>query len=136
MNGHEGVIKLLLARPEIQVNLVDDQGLSALMLAAKWGHESVVRLLLDIPHLNTAATSIEEGHTAMSIALVNSHMEIAQLLQEFELPKAGPAPDSQDSSADTVVDAGPVSTSKPSAKKWAGSIMKKIQRRIRMPKGG
>ncbi|KAH6871753.1 hypothetical protein BKA70DRAFT_1354603 [Coprinopsis sp. MPI-PUGE-AT-0042] len=47
--GHKGNVKLLLAHPEIQVNLVDNDGWLALMLAAKYGHEDIVPLLLAHP---------------------------------------------------------------------------------------
>ncbi|KAH6909863.1 ankyrin repeat-containing domain protein, partial [Coprinopsis sp. MPI-PUGE-AT-0042] len=79
-NGHAGVVKLLLARPEIQVTLVDNEGFSALILAARWGHAAIVRLLLGGPHLNSPMKTVQDRQTAMSIALANGHMEVAQLL--------------------------------------------------------
>ncbi|KAH6909890.1 ankyrin repeat-containing domain protein [Coprinopsis sp. MPI-PUGE-AT-0042] len=84
-NGQEGVVKLLLVRKEIEVNYVDGRGWSALMLATEGGYEPVVRLLLGVPHLDAATWSMEDGHSAMSIALTNGHTEIVQLLQDFEL---------------------------------------------------
>ncbi|KAH6909837.1 hypothetical protein BKA70DRAFT_1274960 [Coprinopsis sp. MPI-PUGE-AT-0042] len=49
--GHEGVATLLLAHPEIQVNLVDEDKWSALIFAASKGHEGVVELLLSRPEV-------------------------------------------------------------------------------------
>ncbi|KAH6909853.1 hypothetical protein BKA70DRAFT_1399718 [Coprinopsis sp. MPI-PUGE-AT-0042] len=108
-NGHEGVVKLLLAHPGIQVNLVNDRGFSALMLAANWGHASVVRQLLDAPHIDSAIRSVEVGHTAMSIALARGHTDVVQLLQDHEFRQAGSAPDLHDLSLGTVVDIRPLS---------------------------
>ncbi|KAH6890889.1 ankyrin repeat-containing domain protein [Coprinopsis sp. MPI-PUGE-AT-0042] len=119
--GYEGIAKQLLTRNEIQINLVADNGWSALMMAAFYGHEGMVKLLLAHPnilvdfadnegwssarlastqerreakrlagsHIDTEIKS-PDGHTAMSLALVNGHMGIVQLLQEFELLRAGP----------------------------------------------
>lgn len=44
--GHEEVIKLLLARSEIETNLKDEDGQTPLSQAAGGGHETVVKLLL------------------------------------------------------------------------------------------
>jgi ankyrin repeat protein len=41
-NGHK--VSLLLARSDVEVNLVDNKGQSALMMAALQGHEAVVSL--------------------------------------------------------------------------------------------
>ncbi|KAH6903598.1 hypothetical protein BKA70DRAFT_1300280 [Coprinopsis sp. MPI-PUGE-AT-0042] len=57
------------------------------MLAAKGGHESVVRLLIDVPHISTTMESID-GNTPMLIALANGHVGICSLLQEFEIRRA------------------------------------------------
>ncbi|KAH6911450.1 hypothetical protein BKA70DRAFT_1267750 [Coprinopsis sp. MPI-PUGE-AT-0042] len=87
-HGREEAVTLFIAHPETLVNLVSNQGFSALMLAVNWGHEAIVRLLLDIPHLNTTTSSVKYGRTAMSIALDNGHTAIIQLLEEFELRQA------------------------------------------------
>ena len=39
--GFETFVKFLLANPDIQVNLVNDKGWSALMLTAKYGYEHI-----------------------------------------------------------------------------------------------
>ncbi|KAH6870855.1 hypothetical protein BKA70DRAFT_1413951 [Coprinopsis sp. MPI-PUGE-AT-0042] len=53
------------------------------MLAAAFGHESIVRLLLDVPNINTTMES-QFGETAMSIALAEGYAGIVWLLQEFQ----------------------------------------------------
>ncbi|KAH6909912.1 hypothetical protein BKA70DRAFT_1275358 [Coprinopsis sp. MPI-PUGE-AT-0042] len=59
------------------------------MLAAKSGHEPVIRLLLGEPHINTETKSTEDGHTAASLALAQGHTGIVELLEEFESRRAG-----------------------------------------------
>ncbi|KAH6883736.1 hypothetical protein BKA70DRAFT_1341376 [Coprinopsis sp. MPI-PUGE-AT-0042] len=96
-HGHEGIAKLLLALPEVEVNLVNDQGWSALMLAARYGHAGTVTLLL--AHPEALVNSVDnEGQSALilatqergwaycdvSLALANGPLGIAQLLEEFE----------------------------------------------------
>jgi len=46
MNGHLETVRLLLAHPEIEVNVQDSDGSSALLLATHRGKTEVVHLLL------------------------------------------------------------------------------------------
>ncbi|KAH6909895.1 hypothetical protein BKA70DRAFT_1275276 [Coprinopsis sp. MPI-PUGE-AT-0042] len=103
-DGYESIVTLLLVRPEIQVNLVSNKGWSALMLAAGKGHKAIVHLLLDASNLDTTIKNVESGHTASLIALANGHLEIAQLLREFELHRAALL--SIDSSVKDIADPG------------------------------
>ncbi|KAH6904245.1 hypothetical protein BKA70DRAFT_1297567 [Coprinopsis sp. MPI-PUGE-AT-0042] len=66
-DGHEGIVMLLLARTEIQVNLTDHTGRSALRLATDRGHDAVVALLLVVPHINTTTSAPGDGHTSSSL---------------------------------------------------------------------
>ncbi|KAH6904241.1 hypothetical protein BKA70DRAFT_1403453 [Coprinopsis sp. MPI-PUGE-AT-0042] len=66
-NYHEGIVRLLLARSEIQVNLIDNEGRSALRLAACGGHDVVLDLLLAVPHIETTTRSAEDGHIFWSL---------------------------------------------------------------------
>ncbi|KAH6905413.1 hypothetical protein BKA70DRAFT_1293078 [Coprinopsis sp. MPI-PUGE-AT-0042] len=84
-NGHQTTVALLLAHSEIQVNLVNKEGWSALMQASDGGHEDTVCLLLDVPNINTTTKDTDKGYTAMSLALAHGHTSIVRLLQEFEL---------------------------------------------------
>ncbi|KAH6886094.1 hypothetical protein BKA70DRAFT_1236583 [Coprinopsis sp. MPI-PUGE-AT-0042] len=78
--AHEGVVELLLAQPEILVDLVDDEGRSALMLAGLGRREAILGLLLAILSINTT-TRAADGHTAMLLALANGHVGIVQLFE-------------------------------------------------------
>ncbi|KAH6886110.1 hypothetical protein BKA70DRAFT_1335767 [Coprinopsis sp. MPI-PUGE-AT-0042] len=91
----EGIVELLLARPETLVNLVEKHKYSALMLATLLGHEAIVARLLAVPRINTAARSARHGNTAMSLAVVNGHTRIVQLLQDFESRQARPSDSAQ-----------------------------------------
>ena len=45
-NGHEAVVKILVARDDVEVNTTDSEGRSPLLQAAEEGHEAVVKLLV------------------------------------------------------------------------------------------
>ena len=81
-HGHQEVVKLLLARGGVDVNYVDaEYGLTPLSQAAKNGHEGIiVRLLL----AEDADVCVEDnsGLTALQLASLNLHEELAQLLIE------------------------------------------------------
>ena len=49
--GHEGVVRLLLAKPDVDINLATtDEGFTPLMAASL--HPDVVQLLLDHPDID------------------------------------------------------------------------------------
>ncbi|KAH6883731.1 ankyrin repeat-containing domain protein [Coprinopsis sp. MPI-PUGE-AT-0042] len=78
-HGYEGIAKLLLARPEIQVNLVNSYRWSALMMAAAEGHQGIVKLLLSRPE--TLVNSVDnEGCSALVLATLGRHEAIVGLL--------------------------------------------------------
>jgi hypothetical protein len=59
------------------VNLVDERGFSALHRAAEMGHTEIVKILLQY----SADKSIKvDSHTALSLAMMNKHKEIVDLL--------------------------------------------------------
>ncbi|KAH6874258.1 ankyrin repeat-containing domain protein [Coprinopsis sp. MPI-PUGE-AT-0042] len=77
--GHEGVVRLLLAHPGILVNLVNNEGHSALMWAATNGHEGVVKLLL--AHSGTLVNlTSHEGWSALMLAASTGRDIIVKLL--------------------------------------------------------
>ena len=43
--GYEAVVRLLLARDDVEADLQDNGGITPLSYAARQGHEAVVRLL-------------------------------------------------------------------------------------------
>ncbi|KAH6903790.1 hypothetical protein BKA70DRAFT_1299705 [Coprinopsis sp. MPI-PUGE-AT-0042] len=66
-DGHEGIVMLLLVRTEIQVNLTDHTGRSALRLATDRGHDAVVDLLLVVSHINATTSAPDDVHTSSSL---------------------------------------------------------------------
>ena len=46
MQGHESMVKLLLATGKANIKLKDKEGQTLLSLASKYGHEAIVKLLL------------------------------------------------------------------------------------------
>jgi ankyrin repeat protein len=50
--GHEEIVKLLLARPEININHADKDVDTALTIALDKGHVEIVKLLLSRPEIN------------------------------------------------------------------------------------
>ncbi|KAH6909850.1 ankyrin repeat-containing domain protein [Coprinopsis sp. MPI-PUGE-AT-0042] len=78
-HGHEGIVRLLLAHPMTQVDLVDCEGCSALMLATRNGHEGVVKQL----HLRTEIQVNlvdDRGFSALMLAAKWGHEAIVRLL--------------------------------------------------------
>uniref|UniRef100_A0A8C8SS43 KN motif and ankyrin repeat domain-containing protein 4 n=1 Tax=Pelusios castaneus TaxID=367368 RepID=A0A8C8SS43_9SAUR len=62
------------------VNLQDDNGTSALMVACQHGNAEIAKLLLAHPGCNTSLTD-KSGNSALSVALKSAHVEIAELFQ-------------------------------------------------------
>ncbi|KAH6907388.1 ankyrin repeat-containing domain protein [Coprinopsis sp. MPI-PUGE-AT-0042] len=77
--GHEGIVKQLLARTDIQVNLVNDQGWSALMLAAFHGYTSIVIQVLATPEVLVNSIN-NEGRSALMLAAQGGHEATVGLL--------------------------------------------------------
>jgi ankyrin repeat protein len=46
-NGHEGIVKLLLATDKVDIDAKDGLGQTPLLYAAENGHEGIVKLLLE-----------------------------------------------------------------------------------------
>lgn len=78
-NGHEAVVKLLLAAPRINVNAIDRFGQTPLGRAAENGHEAVVRLLLAAPRIDVNATDRWDP-TPLGRAAANGHEGVVKLL--------------------------------------------------------
>lgn len=99
-NGHDLIVELLLAQPAIDPNIRArsgsyDAGPTALGLAARHGHKSVVKLLLkrsDIVAINNEYhLGITKGFTPAEIASKFHHDSIATLINEYI--NAHPSPD-------------------------------------------
>jgi hypothetical protein len=72
-NGHVKVVRLLLARQDVEVNKSAADGATALMLASYKGHVEVVRLLLAHPDVDVNKADAS-GATALYIASQNGHV--------------------------------------------------------------
>jgi len=76
----EGLAQFLNAHPELDLNIRDSYGYTALHLAADRGHESVVNILLE----RGVDTSLEDPDefTALGLAEISGHENVISLLKE------------------------------------------------------
>ncbi|RFU27235.1 hypothetical protein B7463_g9114, partial [Scytalidium lignicola] len=77
--GHETVVKLLLARGDVVADLKDKDGRTPLSHAAGGGHEAVVKLLLARDDVD-ADSKDKKGRTPLSHAAGGGHEAVAWLL--------------------------------------------------------
>src|SRR5579871_381907 len=78
-NGHALVVKLLLAREEVEPNCQDFQKQTPLMLAALYGHALVVKLLLARDDVDRSLKSVQD-RTPLISAASNGHVLVVWLL--------------------------------------------------------
>jgi ankyrin repeat protein len=78
-NGHEAVVRLLLARADVEVNSETEYGRTPLLWAAENGHEAVIRLLLTRVGIEVNSES-GYGRTPLSSAAKNGHEAVVRLL--------------------------------------------------------
>ncbi|KAI9772445.1 MAG: hypothetical protein M1840_000648 [Geoglossum simile] len=79
--GHEMVVKLLLAKDGVDINSKDSMmGLTALSLAAERGHEAVVKLLLGKDGVDINSKDSKRGLTALLLAAERGHEAVVELL--------------------------------------------------------
>jgi ankyrin repeat protein len=75
----------LLLESGAEINAADDNGMTALMEAAAWGHTPMVRLLL------AAGADSElrnkQGQTAWGLAALGNHTEVAELFKKIREAK-------------------------------------------------
>ena len=76
-NGHSGVVKLLLGSAA-DINAVDRDGNSALILSAANGHDETVKLLLNKEARIDAKNN--KGHTALISAVKNGQKTVIKVL--------------------------------------------------------
>ncbi len=73
-NGHVEVVRLLLARQDVKVNKITQNGTTALIIALENGHVEVLRLLL--AHQGVEVNkSAADGAKALIMASQNGHVE-------------------------------------------------------------
>lgn len=77
-NGHDAVVELLLAQPDIVVDMVDDVRWTPLLWATANGHKGIVQQLLDA-NANTECAD-ENGYTSLMRAVYNHHFSVCALL--------------------------------------------------------
>jgi uncharacterized protein len=78
--GNADTVRTLLASPNVDVNGIDDHGNTALIQAARFGHDEVVTALLiakaDVKIKN------DEGKTALMLAAEGGHDETVRVLTQ------------------------------------------------------
>ena len=78
--GNADTVKSLLASPNVDVNGVDADGNTALIEAARFGHDDVVEALL-IARADVSAKN-KQGKTALMLASEGGHDDCVRLLTE------------------------------------------------------
>ena len=82
-NGHEGIVKLLLERKDVNPDTPDTiDGRTPLSWAAMKGYEGIVKLLLGRKDVNPNASDTTAGQTPLSWAAAKGHEGIVKLLLE------------------------------------------------------
>ena len=85
IKGHEGVVKILLERGDVNPELADPVwGQTALMWAAAHGHVGVVKVFLEREGVNSDQASSVYGPTALYIAAADGRDGIVKMLLERE----------------------------------------------------
>jgi len=80
-NGHEGVVKILLGREEVNPNKPDNGGRTPLFFAAQNGREGVVKILLGRGDVNPDMAD-RFGQTPISYAAEYGHEGVVKILLE------------------------------------------------------
>jgi ankyrin repeat protein len=80
-NGHELVVKLLLAKNDVDVNLKDRNKRAALSWAVMGGHEGVVKLLLAKDGIDVNLRTYS-GYSALSLAAQSGREAVVKLLRD------------------------------------------------------
>ena len=82
-NGHSDVVQVLLQNEDIDVNIADRDGITALYKASSRGHKEVVQLLLQKEDIDVNIADYG-GSTALHMASRNGRAEVVQLLLHKE----------------------------------------------------
>ena len=83
--GHEGVVKMLLEREDIDPDQADSKrGQTPLVWAAQNGHDGVVKMLLERGDVNPDHIDTRYGRTPLSWAAENGHKGVVKMLLERE----------------------------------------------------
>jgi len=79
MNGHKGVVKMLLDTGKVDVDSRDENGQTPLSLAVEDGNKGVVKMLLDTGKVDVNLRD-KNDRTPLSWAAKNGHVEVVALL--------------------------------------------------------
>jgi len=79
-NRHNSVVSYLLSLPEVEVNRSNENGSTALHIAAQTGNKTVVTKLLQ---LGSEVTAVDKnGYSASDVAIRNGYPDIAELIDQ------------------------------------------------------
>jgi len=78
-NGHDGVVKLLLEREDVDPDMPNNQGSTPLSWATDNGHEGIVKLLLDRNDVDPNRPD-DNGQTPLGYAAAEGHEGVVKLL--------------------------------------------------------
>ncbi|KAH6909928.1 hypothetical protein BKA70DRAFT_1148496, partial [Coprinopsis sp. MPI-PUGE-AT-0042] len=81
-SGHEGFVAHLISLSDVEVNLADAGGCSALMMAAWHGHKSAVKLLLAYPEIQINLVD-HDGWSALMLAANEGREGVIELLLAY-----------------------------------------------------
>ena len=85
IRGHEGVVKMLVKREDVNPNQGDTKyGRTPLARAAEHGHEGVVKMLLQLDDVNPNHADTESGRTPLLWAIRQGHQRVVKMLLERE----------------------------------------------------
>jgi ankyrin repeat protein len=74
------MVRLLVDQYDVEPDLKDESGQTPLLLAAIYGHNTVVKLLLATGKVNLEAEDTKYGRTPLSWAAVSGHTAVLKLL--------------------------------------------------------
>ena len=80
LENYPAVVKVLLSRPGIDVNLAGASGATPLFAAAQYGHLEVVRMLLQRPEINPSIGTSNHGTAPLTAAAFDGRKEMVKLL--------------------------------------------------------
>ena len=85
MRGHDGVVKMLLEREDVNPNQADTNcGKTPLSWAAEKGHSGVVKMLLEREDVNPSQVDTMFGRTPLSRVAQNGYSGVVKMLLERE----------------------------------------------------
>ena len=80
LENHRSVVRVLLSRPGINVNLASSIGATPLFAAAQYGHLEIARMLLQQPEINPSIGTSRSGTTPLTSAAYSGHQQMVELL--------------------------------------------------------